>query len=256
MLVIAWFVLAPLGIFTARYCKSVDTIGGKSVPGFWFKLHRAILMLAVLLTLIGAVVGYVMVRGPHFSRLHTKASVALLVFVLLQPLNGFLRAGKDSPRRSAWRWMHKFLGYGLLPFSWAVAGTGASISGLSGMIAAVVVLAVLVMLPFALKEALRWRAGSFSMAQVNAPGGAALPAGWRKAVDPGSGRTYYIDGSTGTSQWTPPVTNTPSPPPPPPPGAPSKAEAWEELKDPATGSVYFHNRITGATAWSKPAAFV
>ena len=32
-----------------------------------------------------------------------------------------------------------------------------------------------------------------------------LPPGWLEATDPGSGRSYYVNMQTGTTQWEPPV---------------------------------------------------
>jgi len=40
---------------------------------------------------------------------------------------------------------------------------------------------------------------------------ASLPAGWTAAVDPGSGRTYYVNATTGQTSWEVP-TATPSQP--------------------------------------------
>lgn len=31
-----------------------------------------------------------------------------------------------------------------------------------------------------------------------------MPAGWTAALDPASGRTYYVNAATGASQWDPP----------------------------------------------------
>jgi hypothetical protein len=43
--------------------------------------------------------------------------------------------------------------------------------------------------------------------------GSSLPPGWVSMVDPNSGHTYYVDQSTGQSQWTPPPvpSNAPNP---------------------------------------------
>lgn len=44
-----------------------------------------------------------------------------------------------------------------------------------------------------------------------------LPPGWEQAVDPGSGRPYFANRTTGETSWTPPPYFPPPPPPPPPP---------------------------------------
>jgi hypothetical protein len=51
------------------------------------------------------------------------------------------------------------------------------------------------------------------------PGGsgwaAALPPGWTSGVDPSSGQPYFVNMTTGVSQWTPPLPAAPAAPPPP-----------------------------------------
>ncbi|CAK0904511.1 unnamed protein product [Prorocentrum cordatum] len=42
-------------------------------------------------------------------------------------------------------------------------------------------------------------------AEAAAPAAAGLAAGWETKVDPSTGKTYYWNAATGTSQWTPPT---------------------------------------------------
>jgi len=122
------------------------------------------------------------------------------------------------------------------------------------VVAAVAVLAVAVTLVFGAKECQRVRSGGWaggSAVVTSLTKAEPLPAGWSKAVDPTSGRAYYIDSRSGTAQWTPP--SVAPPPPPPPPGVPSVDDAWEELRDPGSGTMYFYNKLSGESAWTRPA---
>jgi len=65
-----------------------------------------------------------------------------------------------------------------------------------------------------------------------------LPNGWESAIDPSTGRTYYINHLTQQTSWTPPVFD------PLPSG-------WEEKKD-EQGRTFFYNSITGISQWDDP----
>jgi len=94
------------------------------------------------------------------------------------------------------------------------------------------------------------------------PPGGGLPPGWGSAVDPASGRTYYVNSATGATSWEPPLAapgseKQPGPPGPPgPPGAGSLPAGWTASTDPASGQTYYVNSITGATQWEAPASRV
>jgi len=52
---VSWGVLVPAGVLSARYLKALQ-------DGLWFKLHKAFMMLAMLLMAIGLIV---VVRVVH-----------------------------------------------------------------------------------------------------------------------------------------------------------------------------------------------
>lgn len=85
------------------------------------------------------------------------------------------------------------------------------------------------------------------------PGGAGwaptLPVQWSSGVDPASGRPYYINMSTGVSQWTPPF---PAPAPPPPAVPDALPAGWHAVPDPSTGHTYYANPSTGMSSWTRP----
>ena len=71
-----------------------------------------------------------------------------------------------------------------------------------------------------------------------------LPArsDWRSKVDPGSGKTYYVNSATKQSKWHPPfdVAAVPS--------------DWVTKTDPTTGKPYYVNTVTKKSVWVTPAA--
>jgi len=66
-----------------------------------------------------------------------------------------------------------------------------------------------------------------------------LPPNWTAAIDPVTQRTYYIDGTTGASQWQHP-------------GA--LPSGWVSAVDPTSKHTYYKNAVTGAVQWEKPGA--
>jgi len=95
------------------------------------------------------------------------------------------------------------------------------------------------------------------------PGGGALPPGWGSAVDPASGRMYYVNSETGQTSWDPPmappggaVGKGGPPGPPGPPGGGGLPAGWTASVDPASGTTYYVNSITGVTQWEPPASRV
>jgi len=87
----------------------------------------------------------------------------------------------------------------------------------------------------------------------------ALPAGWSAAVDPASGREYYVHAPTGRTCWELPdpqaLTESNAPATSAPvSNAPALPSGWTLLLDPATGQPYYVNESTGATQWERPDA--
>jgi len=59
MMVIAWALLAPLGILQSTVVKRILPESALSVNGRWFKNHQLKLILAIILTLAGFITIYV-----------------------------------------------------------------------------------------------------------------------------------------------------------------------------------------------------
>ncbi|CAL1526012.1 unnamed protein product [Lymnaea stagnalis] len=65
-----------------------------------------------------------------------------------------------------------------------------------------------------------------------------LPPGWEHQTDP-SGKVYYVNHSTRTTQWNRPTESSTLPP------------GWEERTD-ANGRFYYVNHLTRTTQWERP----
>lgn len=79
---LAWFALAPIGVFAA--------VLRKRVGDGWFRLHQRSMVAAGALTVAGALVAIVNV-GVHADSAHEVIGLALFAFVVIQLLTGVLR---------------------------------------------------------------------------------------------------------------------------------------------------------------------
>jgi len=81
---------------------------------------------------------------------------------------------------------------------------------------------------------------------------------WISEVDPTSGKTFYVNESTGETTWQVPfgfgtssATTTASAAP----AAAAAASPWISEVDPASGDTFYVNESTGVTTWQKPVDF-
>jgi hypothetical protein len=70
----------------------------------------------------------------------------------------------------------------------------------------------------------------------------AAPPTWDPVLDPGSGRTYYVNSKTFETSWAPPAALSLRAAPP---------AVWSAHADPM-GRTYFANAQTGETRWERP----
>lgn len=86
--------------------------------------------------------------------------------------------------------------------------------------------------------------------------GGGLPAGWREVPDPASGRSYYVNDSSGQTTWDKPTGGggggIPLPPGAAPGGGPALPPGWTATQDPASGRTYYVHAQSGATSWEIP----
>ena len=115
----AWFVLAPLGICSARYHRR---------RSWWFQCHRLLHIIAFVATVVGFVLAVMMTsdaKSSHFYSLHAKLGLAFFCFDFIQPALGFLRPDKEAPRRAAWSFCHRLLGWLMPPCAMILGCLGA-----------------------------------------------------------------------------------------------------------------------------------
>lgn len=140
LMVLAWAILLPLGVMIARFFKITR---GQNWPAqcdnrFWWLSHLGLQYLGGILMVLASVI----LIGSHGARglasLHGVLGYALLGFGALQYLGGWLRGSKGgptepnlhgdhydmTPRRVAFEYLHKALGYLALALSVATILTG------------------------------------------------------------------------------------------------------------------------------------
>lgn len=103
LLIIGWGVLFPVGIVIARCFKELDPL--------WFKLHRAIQSLGVLLGVVGLALGFVIAGGwgGRFT-VHRNLGLAATILGLAQIPAIRWRPALSHPRRRLWNLFHWWTG--------------------------------------------------------------------------------------------------------------------------------------------------
>ncbi|XP_058621268.1 putative ferric-chelate reductase 1 isoform X2 [Onychostoma macrolepis] len=106
-MLIAWTSTVSAGVIMARYFKPdwpERNIFGQKV---WFQLHRMLMALTVLLTLVGFVLPF-MYRGGWSKRagIHPYLGCAVMVLAVVQPVMALFRPAPDASRRYIFNWMH------------------------------------------------------------------------------------------------------------------------------------------------------
>lgn len=113
-MILAWSLCIPAGVITSSLCRR---------EAWWFKVHRALQSLGVLLTAAGLgiiVQGINDVHGAHMHGLHTKVGITVVALALLQPIAAFLRphapeaAKAKTDARRNWEVLHRYVGWLLL----------------------------------------------------------------------------------------------------------------------------------------------
>ena len=117
IMVVAWAVLIPMGIFSAAFCPRHANRHRHAGKPLWFTLHRWLQVLGVLSTVASAALVYTTVKGDHLSRTHHRLGLGTLILAVLQPLNAVIRPSpprRGHPRsrcRCLWEVVHKPVGY-------------------------------------------------------------------------------------------------------------------------------------------------
>lgn len=109
-----WCVLLPLGVLFARFGRSKSPTTGPRA--WWFIRHQVFQYSGLACVIAGLAVAVYMKTGDHFTRLHEKLGLAVMICAVLQPLNAWIR---PPPRpltlwRKLWSFWHQSVGYGVL----------------------------------------------------------------------------------------------------------------------------------------------
>ncbi|XP_051537828.1 putative ferric-chelate reductase 1 [Myxocyprinus asiaticus] len=107
IMLIAWMSTVSAGVIMARYFKldwPESNILGQKV---WFQLHRMLMTLTVLLTLVGFVLPF-MYRGGWSKRagIHPYLGCVVMALTVIQPVMALFRPAPDASRRYIFNWMH------------------------------------------------------------------------------------------------------------------------------------------------------
>ena len=109
LMALAWAVLIPFGIFSARYARSppgappARSDAVETVRRAWFQLHIWLNSIGLVSALIGGVLSYSAVEeelgdGMHLRSAHAYWGAATLLLGLNQPLNAFTRPPRALAR--------------------------------------------------------------------------------------------------------------------------------------------------------------
>jgi hypothetical protein len=124
LMIVAWFGMIAIGIFSARYLKPATPktkIGGVHL---WFHIHRLLNFTAVMIIIVSTILifiakdltwtGPVLGAEPSYNwnpgAIHTVFGIAAILLALMQPLGALARCSPDHPRRPLFNWGHRTLG--------------------------------------------------------------------------------------------------------------------------------------------------
>lgn len=106
---LSWGFLLPIGVFVARF--------GRHWPNtLWFRLHRPLQMVGVVLQLAGFIAAFLMLLVGHFSyQPHSGIGAAVFLFGTAQPINAYFRphikpGEEPSKNRRRWEHLHRWAG--------------------------------------------------------------------------------------------------------------------------------------------------
>lgn len=106
LMFLSWGFLLPVGVMLARYGKALQP------HDLWFKLHRGVQSLGVVLSIGGFIAAVLMVRIHPMKLAHHFIGVVVFAIGILQPLNALCRP-HPTPRttaRAVWEAIHKNAG--------------------------------------------------------------------------------------------------------------------------------------------------
>jgi len=109
MMFLAWGILLPGGILSARYLKHIKGDG-------WFKIHMYLQCSGLAIVFLGLLFAVAELNGFSFSSTHVKFGFTAIVLACAQPVNAWLRPAKPaqgeliSSKRLIWEYSHSIVG--------------------------------------------------------------------------------------------------------------------------------------------------
>lgn len=106
MMFIAWGILMPSGVLSARYLRSYD----------WFRIHVYTQCSGIAVAVLGLLFAMGELQGFDFSSTHSKIGLAAFLIGLWQPINAYFRPLKGNVgdrlggERIIWQWIHMLSG--------------------------------------------------------------------------------------------------------------------------------------------------
>jgi len=111
LMVIAWICFAGIGVIVARHFKPLwhnSTINSQKV---WFRIHRLLMVSAVVFTIIGIILIFVAREGfSESAGPHAITGLVTLGLAVLNPILALFRPHPDAPRRPYFNYIHWFVG--------------------------------------------------------------------------------------------------------------------------------------------------
>lgn len=120
VMIFAWITFASTGVLFARYGRHLHFGDHKKLFGsdIWFQMHRSILILAAITTLIGFII--ILVKGDNDSvtisrdeqRIKGHGALGFIIVgcTLVQIVMGFFRCTPQSTYRFIFNWIHRVVG--------------------------------------------------------------------------------------------------------------------------------------------------
>ncbi|KAK9699510.1 hypothetical protein RND81_08G178200 [Saponaria officinalis] len=109
MMFLAWGILLPGGVLSARYLKHLKGDG-------WFKIHVYLQYSGLVIVFLGFLFAVAELKGLYITSLHVKLGMTAIILACFQPINALLRPKKPtsgepaSSRRIIWEYSHVIVG--------------------------------------------------------------------------------------------------------------------------------------------------
>jgi len=104
-MILGWGTLIPMGTSMAAWGGPRFKAGG----GKFFKAHRAIQSVGLLVALAGVIFALTQLYGEELPT-HGLLGLIIMSLGVLQPMNAFIRPHNDQPYRKQWELIHKNIG--------------------------------------------------------------------------------------------------------------------------------------------------